>query len=93
MRDERSDGPVPRYRVLRDGQVVLVVRGEPGVLVSVSVPPPLPGTAPVTHPFATATFTAARHEGTLGSLLREAPDLAEFLAAVERAGFTVEPDA
>ncbi|MBM7819410.1 hypothetical protein JOE63_001887 [Cellulosimicrobium cellulans] len=93
MRDERSDGAVPRYRVLRDGQVVLVVRGEPGVLVSVSVPPPLPGTAPVTHPFATATFTAARHEGTLGSLLREAPDLAEFLAAVERAGFTVEPDA
>ena len=93
MRDERSDGAVPRYRVLRDGQVVLVVRGEPGVLVSVSVPPPLPGAALVTHPFATATFSAPEHEGVLGSLLREAPDLAAFVAAVERAGFAVEPDA
>ncbi|MCO7272980.1 MULTISPECIES: hypothetical protein [Cellulosimicrobium] len=92
MGDARTDGTVPRYRVLRDGRVVLVVRGEPGVLVSASVPPPLPGTAPVTHPFATATFTATLHEGTLGSLLREAPDLAAFLAAVERAGYVVEPD-
>lgn len=93
MGDERTGEAVPRYRVLRDGQIVLVVRGEPGVLVSVSVPPPLPGARLVTHPFATATFSAPEQEGVLGSLLRDAPDLAAFLAAVERAGFTVEPDA
>ena len=72
---------------------MLVVRSEPGTLVSVSVPPPLPGVRLVTHPFATGSFSAPEHEGVLGSLLREAPDLAAFLAAAERAGFTVEPDA
>ncbi|MRG60162.1 hypothetical protein GE115_09820 [Agromyces sp. CFH 90414] len=79
-----------QYRLSRDGRLVLEIRGEPGILVSVSAPPPRPGTGPVTHPFATATFHTAETEGELGELLREASDLDGFLAAAEAAGYTVE---
>jgi hypothetical protein len=82
---------VPKYRLLRDGRVAMEVAGTPGVLVSTSTPPPLPGTAPVTHPFATATFYLASQEGELGPLLRGAADLASFLEAAELRGFVVEP--
>ena len=81
---------VPRYRLLRDGRIAMEVAGIPGVLVSTSTPPPLPGTAAVTHAFATATFHLASQEGELGALLRGATDLGSFLDAVVLRGFVVE---
>ena len=88
-----SDTPSPprEYRVFRDDRLVLEIRGEPGILVSTSAPPPLPGTGPVTHPFATATFRTAETEGELGAMLRGAADLDGFLAAAEAVGYRVEP--
>jgi hypothetical protein len=79
-----------RYQVWRGGRLALDVRGEPGVLVSVSAAPPPPGTPPATHPFATGTAFVAEHEGELGALLRDARDLDAFLAAVVRAGYQVD---
>ncbi|MGW7434518.1 hypothetical protein [Streptomyces sp. NPDC054849] len=78
------------YRLLRGERVALEIRGEPGLLVSTSAPPPLPGHPPVTHPFATAGFRLAEAEGELGALLRESCDLDAFLEAAERAGYRIE---
>lgn len=81
---------VRSYRILRGERLALEIRGEPGALVSTSVPPPPPGTPPVTHPFATASFRMAETEGELGALLRQASDLDTFLGAAERAGYRIE---
>lgn len=79
-----------RYRLTRDGRLALEVVDQPGILVSTSAPPPLPGTSPATHPFATATAYVAEWEGELGTMLREAPDLDAFLAEAASRGYTVE---
>ena len=79
-----------RYRLWRDGRLALDLVAEPGILVSTSAPPPLPGRGPATHPFATATAYVAEWEGELGTLLREASDLDAFLAAVTQLGYSVE---
>ncbi|SIN93222.1 hypothetical protein [Agromyces cerinus] len=79
-----------RYQVFVGDQLALELRGESGILVSASAPPPLPGTAPVTHLFATAVFRMAENEGELGDLLREAADLDSFLEAVRDLGYRVE---
>ena len=79
-----------RYQVFAGDQLALDLRGESGILVSTSAPPPLPGTAPVTHLFATAAFRMAENEGELGELLREAADLDSFLDAACALGYRVE---
>ena len=79
-----------RFRLWREGRLALELTDQPGVLVSTSAPPPLPGQGPVTHPFATATAHVAEWEGELGMLLREAPDLDAFLATVAPLGYLVE---
>jgi hypothetical protein len=86
-----TDRPAPRrYRLWRDGRLALEVADEPGILVSTSAPPPLPGQGPATHPFATATAHVAEWEGELGTLLRGSKDLDAFLAAATSIGYTVE---
>ncbi|MFD4860291.1 MULTISPECIES: hypothetical protein [Streptomyces] len=85
-----ATGSVRTYRLFHGKRLAMGLRGEPGVLVSTSTLPPLPGAAPVTHPFATATFHVAECEGELGALLREASDLHAFLDAAERSGYAVE---
>lgn len=80
-----------RGYVVYDGdQLALELREGAGILVSISAPPPMPGSAPVTHPFASATFRMAANEGELGALLRAAPDLGAFLDQVEARGYRVE---
>ena len=79
-----------RYRLFRDGRLALEVVDEPGILVSTSAPPPLPGQSPVMHPFATATAYVAEWEGELGGLLRGAPDLDSFLDEAASRGYEVE---
>jgi hypothetical protein len=86
-----TERTVPRrFRLWRDGRLALEVADEPGILVSTSAPPPLPGQGPATHPFATATAYVAEWEGELGTLLREAPDLDTFLAQAVALGYTVD---
>ena len=85
-----------QFRLTRDGRLALDVTETPGILVSTSAPPPLPGQGPTTHPFATATAYVAEWEGELGEMLRTAPDLDAFLAVASARGYTVEavePDA
>ena len=79
------------YQLFHGDELVLEVRDEPGILVSTSAPPPLPGQGPVTHPFATASFHSAVTEGELGAMLRDAPDLETFLETARGAGYRVEP--
>ena len=79
-----------RFRLWREGRLALELTEEPGILVSTSAPPPLPGQGPVIHPFATATAHVAEWEGELGIRLREASDLDAFLAAVAPLGYSVE---
>jgi hypothetical protein len=81
-----------RYQVFAGDRLALDLRGESGILVSTSAPPPLPGNAPVTHPFATAVFRMAENEAVLGELLREAADLDDFLEAVRGLGYRVESE-
>ncbi|WP_405389739.1 hypothetical protein OG596_18720 [Streptomyces sp. NBC_01102] len=81
---------IRRYRVFAGERLAVEVVGEPGVLVSSSAPPPLPGEAPVTHASMSANFRRAENEGALGLLLRNAPGLDAFLAAVRSAGYRVE---
>ncbi|MGW6943856.1 hypothetical protein ACWGF3_33280 [Streptomyces xanthophaeus] len=85
-----APGATRSYRLLRGERVVLEIRGEPGLLVSTSLPPPVAGDPPVMHAFATASFHMAEAEGELGALLRESPDLDAFLEAADRTGYRVE---
>ena len=82
--------PDRHVMVTRDGRAVLDLWGRPGILVSVSAPPPRPGEPPVTHPFATATFLRPESEGELGELLRGSESLDAFLDAVRDRGYCVE---
>jgi len=79
------------YQLFRGDELVLELRDEPGVLISVAAPPPLPGQAPVTHPFATAAFFQPAHDGELVPMLNNAPDLESFLETARGAGYRVEP--
>ena len=81
----------PRHiLVYRDDRRVLDLLGRPGALVSLSGPPPIPGSEPVTHRFASATFLTPETEGELGELLRGAGTLDEFLDAIRQHGYRVE---
>ncbi len=85
-------GEERHLRVFRDDRQVLDLIGRPGILVSLSAPPPRPGEPPVTHPFATATFMTAETEGELGQLLRGADTLDAFVDGTLRAGYRVEEE-
>jgi hypothetical protein len=81
----------PRHiLVYRDDRQVLDLWGRPGALVSLSGPPPLPGSEPVSHPFASATFLTPETEGELGELLRSADTLDGFLDDILQHGYRVE---
>lgn len=79
------------YQLFHGDELVMDLTDEPGILVSTSAPPPIPGQGPVTHPFATASFYSASTEGELGAMLREAASTGAFLEAATAAGFRVEP--
>jgi hypothetical protein len=83
-----ADAP-RHFRLSRDGRLALDVTETPGILVSTSAPPPLPGQQPAIHPFATATAYVAEWEGELGDMLRSAPDLDAFLAVASARGYDV----
>ncbi len=86
-----TGNPAPRHiRLWREGRLALDLIEVPGILVSTSAPPPLPGQGPDVHPFATATAYVAEWEGELGSLLRTAADLDAFLAAAVPLGYVIE---
>jgi hypothetical protein len=81
----------PRHiLVYRDGRQVLDLWARPGALVSMSGPPPVPGSEPVTHPFASATFLTPETEGELGEHLRTADNLDDFLDDIRQHGYRVE---
>ena len=81
----------PRHILVYMGdKVVLDLWDRPGVLVSVSAPPPRPGEEPVTHPFASASFMTPETEGELGECLRNASSLGEFFEQIQDLGYRAE---
>jgi hypothetical protein len=81
----------PRHiLVYRGDRLALDLWDRPGILVSVSAPPPRPGEGPVTHPFASASFMTPETEGELGAHLRSAESLGQFLEEIEALGYRVE---
>jgi hypothetical protein len=100
LEPQSAPGPAPapsepepatprRFRLYREGRLALEIRDQPGIMVSTSAPPPLPGRGPVTHPFATATAYVAEWEGQLGAMLRGAPSFDAFLDEVAAAGYEI----
>lgn len=80
------------YSVYWDDEVVLVVRDEPGILISRSAAPPPPGTPPAMHPFLTGTAYLPEHEGTLREALERSSDFDGFVGELERLGYRVVPE-
>ena len=78
-----------RFRVFRDGELVLDVRGEPGPLVSVSAPPPRPGETLPAHPFLSASAYVPAHEEELRRELDASADLDEYVARLRARGYLV----
>jgi hypothetical protein len=80
-----------RYGVYRDDQLVMEVRDEAGLQVSVSAPPPAEGEPmPPVHAFAAAAYFEPALEGELAMLLRSCSSLPEFLAKLRAEGYRVE---
>jgi hypothetical protein len=86
------NGEATTYSVYWDDQLVLVVRDEPGILISRSAAPPPPGTPPAMHPFLTGTAYLPEHEGTLREALERSSDFDGFVAELERLGYRVAPE-
>jgi hypothetical protein len=82
-----------RFRVFRDGELVLDGREEPGPLVSVSAPPPLPGETPPAHPFLSASAYRPEHEAELRRELDASGDLDEYIGRLRTLGYVVYEDA
>jgi hypothetical protein len=78
--------------VFRDGTLVLTVRGEPGPLVSVSAPPPLPGEELPAHPFLSASAYVPEYEDELRRALDASADLDDYVARLRAAGYRVAED-
>jgi hypothetical protein len=80
-----------RYHVFRDDQLVMEVRDEPGLQVSVSAPPPAEGEPmPPVHEFASAAYYEPLLEWELAELLRSCSSLEEFLGKLRDEGYRVE---
>lgn len=78
-----------RYEVYEDDLLVLGIVGEPGPLISTAPPPP--GPAQFTrHPFLSATAASPLHEHQLRQLLKASTSVADYLAKLRAAGFTVK---
>jgi hypothetical protein len=87
------NGQATTYSVYWDDQLVLVVRDEPGILISRSAAPPPPGTPPAMHPFLTGTAYLPEHEGVLREALEGSTDFDGFVRELEGLGYRVVPEA
>jgi hypothetical protein len=78
---------VRRWRVYDGDLVILEMADEPGLLSSTAPPPPTGHVA--MHPWLTASALDAAHEDQLKRLLDQSNSVAEFIRALEAAGFRV----
>ena len=78
-----------RYRVYENDRLVLEVVDHPGLLISATAPPPLPGQPLVTHPFASAVAYVPEQEEVLRRKLDESSNIDEFLAAIAGLGMKI----
>lgn len=78
-----------RYRVYENDRLVLEVIDHPGLLISATAPPPLPGQPLVTHPFVSAVAYVPEREEILRRKLDKSSDLDEFLAAIAGLGMKI----
>jgi hypothetical protein len=78
---------VRRWRVYDGDLVILEMADEPGLLSSTAPPPPTGHVA--MHPWLTASALDAAHEDQLKRLLDQSNSVAEFIRALDAAGFRV----
>jgi hypothetical protein len=83
--------PPTTYHVFAGDLLVLEVRDEPGILISVTAAPPPPGTPPTMHPFLTAAAYVPEHEGILGDALDRSTSFDQFIAELVALGYRVVP--
>lgn len=77
-----------RYRVYDGEELVLELSNQPGPIRSTAHSPG----PPVRHPFLSASARSAVHEAQLRKLLVASKSFDEFVAALEGAGFRLEPN-
>ncbi len=80
-----------RFKVYKGDVLELEIVDRPGLLMSNSAPPPVPGSPPPPlHPFLSATAFVATDEGELRKLLDASSSLEEFLGKLRAKGLRVE---
>jgi hypothetical protein len=77
------------WDVLKGDRKVLWMKAEPGPITSTGMLPP--GAKPATHPFLTAQAKDPGEENALHDLLEQSKDFPDFVARLEKAGYTVQP--
>jgi hypothetical protein len=77
------------WQVFDGSLLILELSDRPGAITSTSDLPP--GTPPVTSSYMSAAARDAMHEGALREILEASPDLAAFLAGLQRAGYVIKP--
>lgn len=85
-RQEQSDIPV--WNVYKDDKKVLVVKNEPGPIVSTALLPE--GQEPIKHPFLSATALDPLEEDNLHTLLEKAQNFDEFISLLRQNGYKFE---
>lgn len=78
-----------RYDVYSGDDLALEIEDTPGPLVSISAPPPPPGSTPAPHPFLTGTAHLALEEHHLRQLLDQSSNTADYLKRLEADGYRV----
>src|SRR5215207_6050313 len=78
-----------RYVVRRDGQDVLEIVDEPGLLISLSAGPPPPGFTPRPHEFLSGTALVATEEHNLRQILLASSSTADYIERLRAAGYKV----
>ena len=78
-----------RYDVYSGEELVLEIEDAPGVLVSTSAPPPVPGSEPPAHPFLTGTAYVATEEHHLRELLEQSSSTSDYIQRLESDGYRV----
>ncbi|MBI4062020.1 MAG: hypothetical protein HY403_11400 [Elusimicrobia bacterium] len=77
--------PGSAWDVFKGDKKVLVIKNQPGPILSTAILPP--GAEPVRHRFITATAEDPFEEHVLGELLGQSRDFAQFVSLLERKGY------
>lgn len=78
------------WNVYKDDKKVLVLKNEPGYIVSIALPPP--GQEPVKHPFLSGTSLDPLEENNYYMFLQKSKNFDEFVSLLRENGYAVEKE-